>query len=54
MGKKTQKYFCPTSERVKVGVTSFTTNFNKLLAKILLPVPINICSACLEVLVPKG
>ena len=31
----------------------YTTNFSKLLQKYVLPVPINLCSACLEASVTK-
>ena len=34
-------------------VMVYTANFSKLLQKYVLPVPINLCSACLEASVAK-
>lgn len=52
-GQKTRKSLRPKSQKLKMGVTIYTINFGKLLPKCVFPVPVNLCSVCLEALVSK-
>lgn len=51
-------FHCPDSQIQKLGVgmgvAPLTTTLSDPLAKLLLPVPMILCSAGIEVLVPKG